>query len=63
MGVRRITVAAVAAWLLVGAGAAAEYARRGLTLAAGQRCGAHDARTYVARVATMQRRFRALART
>ncbi|RPI59730.1 MAG: lytic transglycosylase domain-containing protein [Lysobacterales bacterium] len=46
---------------LCGAGAAAEYARRGLTLTAGQRCGAHDARTYVARVASMQRRFKALA--
>lgn len=46
---------------LCGAGAAAEYARRGLELAAGQRCGAHDARSYVARVASMQRRFRELA--
>ena len=33
---------------LCGAGAAAEYARRGLQLAAGQRCGSHDARSYVA---------------
>ena len=47
---------------LCGAGAAAEYARRGLSLAAGQRCGTHDARTYVARVSAMQRQFRALAR-
>jgi hypothetical protein len=46
---------------LCGAGAAAEYARRGLQLTAGQRCGTHDARSYVARVATMQRRFRTLA--
>jgi hypothetical protein len=46
---------------LCGAGAAAEYARRGLQLTAGQRCGTHDARSYVARVASMQRRFRALA--
>ncbi len=46
---------------LCGAGAAAEYARRGLTLTAGQRCGAHDARRYVARVASMQRRFKVLA--
>jgi hypothetical protein len=46
---------------LCGAGAAAEYARRGLTLAAGQRCGTHDARSYVARVVAMQRRFKALA--
>ena len=48
---------------LCGAGAAAEYARRGLSFSSGQRCGAHDARSYVARVATMQRRFRALAST
>lgn len=46
---------------LCGAGAAAEYARRGLALSAGQRCGAHDARGYVRRVAGMQRRFKALA--
>ena len=48
---------------LCGAGAAAEYARRGLTLTAGQRCGTHDARSYVARVTKMQRRFKALAST
>jgi hypothetical protein len=46
---------------LCGAGAAAEYARRGLQLTAGQRCGTHDARSYVARVTNMQRRFKALA--
>jgi hypothetical protein len=46
---------------LCGASAAEEYARRGLSLSAGQRCGSHDARSYVARVAGMQRRFRALA--
>jgi hypothetical protein len=46
---------------LCGAGAAALYARRGLQFAAGQRCGSHDARVYVARVTSMQRRFRALA--
>lgn len=46
---------------LCGAGAAAGYVRRGLTLAAGQRCGTHDARSYVARVKSMQRRFKALA--
>ena len=46
---------------LCGAGAAAEYARRGLTVTAGQRCGDHDARGYVARVASMQRRFKSLA--
>jgi hypothetical protein len=48
---------------LCGAGAAAGYARRGLALSTGQRCGTHDARTYVARVAGMQRRFKALAST
>ena len=46
---------------LCGAGAAAEYARRGLTFSSGQRCGAHDARSYVARVVSMQRRFKTLA--
>ena len=46
---------------LCGAGAANEYARRGLQLRAGQRCGDHDARSYAARVGSMQRRFRALA--
>jgi hypothetical protein len=48
---------------LCGAGAAADYARRGLALTAGQRCGTHDARSYVGRVASLQRRFRALAKT
>lgn len=48
---------------LCGAGAAAAYARAGLQLNVGQRCGTHDARSYVARVAAMQRRFKALAET
>jgi hypothetical protein len=48
---------------LCGAGAAAEYARRGLKLTQGQRCGTHDARGYVSRVTAMQRRFKALAET
>jgi hypothetical protein len=48
---------------LCGAGAAAEYARRGLQLTSGQRCGTHDARSYVSRVTSMQRRFKALAST
>ncbi len=39
---------------LCGAGAAAEYARRGLQRRRGQRCGSHDARTYVTRVTSMQ---------
>jgi hypothetical protein len=46
---------------LCGAGAAGEYARRGLSFSSGQRCGVHDARSYVARVTNMQRRFKALA--
>jgi len=48
---------------LCGAGAAATYARRGLQFSAGQRCGTHDARSYVARVTKMQRSFKALAST
>jgi hypothetical protein len=46
---------------LCGAGAASDYARRGFVLTAGQSCGSHDARSYIARVASMQRRFKALA--
>jgi hypothetical protein len=46
---------------LCGAGAASAYARRGLTFAPGQRCGTHDARSYVGRVTNLQRRFKALA--
>jgi hypothetical protein len=46
---------------LCGAGAAAQFARRGLTFVAGQRCGSHDARSYVGRVTSMQRQFAALA--
>lgn len=47
---------------LCGVGAATEYARRGLSFRHAQRCGSHDARAYVERVAAMQRRFEALAR-
>jgi hypothetical protein len=47
---------------LCGVGAATDYARRGLSFRPAQRCGSHDARAYVERVATMQRRFEALAR-
>ena len=46
---------------LCGAGAAAAYARRGLRFTAGQRCGTHDARSYVGRVTSIQRRFAALS--
>ncbi len=46
---------------LCGAGAGAEYARRGLRLTEGQRCGDHEARVYVARVDAMKREFARLA--
>ena len=46
---------------LCGAGVAAEYARRGFAFARGRRCGSHDPRDYVARVASMQRVFIELA--
>jgi hypothetical protein len=46
---------------LCGAGAGDEYARRGLRLAAGQRCGDHEARIYLARVNTMKDEFQRLA--
>jgi hypothetical protein len=45
---------------LCGAGAGEAYARRGFRLARGQRCGAHDARAYVSRVAKMRRVFEQL---
>jgi hypothetical protein len=48
---------------LCGAGAGAGYARRGFAFAAGQRCGSHDPRVYLARVASMQQVFRRLAAT
>ena len=47
---------------LCGAGAGDAYARRGLRLAENQRCGDHDARTYVARVMGMKRVFEDIAR-
>ena len=46
---------------LCGAGAAGEYARRGLRLSEGQRCGDHEARVYVARVEAMSGEFSRLA--
>ena len=46
---------------LCGAGAGAEYARRGLRLSEGQRCGDHEARTYVTRVDAMKREFAKIA--
>jgi hypothetical protein len=42
---------------LCGAGAGARYAMRGLRLAPGQRCGDHDVRAYVAKVASMKELF------
>lgn len=45
---------------LCGAGAGDAYVRRGLRLAAGERCGDHDARDYVARVDGMKRVFASL---
>jgi len=47
---------------LCGAGAGDRYARRGLRLTPGQRCGDHSARGYLARVSRMQRVFTKLAR-
>jgi hypothetical protein len=46
---------------LCGAGAGNSYARRGLQLRAGQRCGDHDARVYLIRVNAMKRVFVGLA--
>jgi len=42
---------------LCGAGAGESYARRGLRLSAGQRCGDHEARGYIARVNAMKSLF------
>ena len=46
---------------LCGAGTANGYARRGLVLSPGLRCGDHDAAHYIARVNAMKREFVALA--
>lgn len=46
---------------LCGAGAGAAYARRGLVASAGQRCGDHDLRTYLAQIDAMKTRFARLA--
>ena len=45
---------------LCGAGAGELYARRGMRLAEGQRCGDHEARDYLARVDVQKRIFEAL---
>ena len=42
---------------LCGAGAADLYARRGFRFSAGQRCGDHDPREYLARVDSYSREF------
>ena len=46
---------------LCGAGAGDAYARRGLRLIAGQMCGDHDVREYLARLNAMKRVFARLA--
>jgi hypothetical protein len=46
---------------LCGAGAGNAYARRGFRLLPGERCGDHDARTYLLRVEAMKRVFVKLA--
>ena len=42
---------------LCGAGAGDDYARRGFQLGAGQRCGDHEVRAYLARIETMKAVF------
>jgi hypothetical protein len=46
---------------LCGAGAGDAFARRGLRLTPGQRCGDHDAGAYLAKVNAMKRQFARLA--
>jgi hypothetical protein len=46
---------------LCGTGAGNAYARGGFSLASGKRCGSHDVRRYVSRVAALEQRFAALA--
>jgi len=46
---------------LCGAGAGAGYARRGFRPTAGQQCGDHDVRTYLANVNALKRQFARLA--
>jgi len=47
---------------LCGAGAGQIFARQGMRLAVGQRCGDHSAQDYVTRVTAMRREFEALRR-
>jgi hypothetical protein len=46
---------------LCGAGAGDGYVRRGFRFSAGQRCGDHDARRYLARVNALKGQFARLA--
>ena len=46
---------------LCGAGAGDDYARRGFRLVRGQRCGDHEVRAYLARVAELNKLFTRLA--
>ncbi len=46
---------------LCGGGAGDTYVRRGFRLAAGQRCGDHDAAAYLARLNALRREFRRIA--
>jgi hypothetical protein len=46
---------------LCGAGAGNAYARRGFRLLPGERCGDHDAKTYLLRVDAMKRVFSRLS--
>jgi len=46
---------------LCGAGAGEDYAKRGFRLLDGQRCGDHEARVYLTRVAGMRSVFQQLA--
>jgi hypothetical protein len=46
---------------LCGAGAGDSFVRHGFLLSPGQRCGSHEARTYVARVNAMKTVFARLA--
>jgi hypothetical protein len=48
---------------LCGAATGDAYARRGLRLTAGQQCGDHDARSYLAKVNAMKRVFARLSAT
>lgn len=48
---------------LCGAGTGDAYARRGLQLKAGQRCGDHDVRSYLKQVIAMRNLFKRLAAT